>query len=166
MPKQSETQAQPSRRLRGRTAIAGIGETGYMRRSSESLRQLLLNAVEKALDDSGLERRDVDAIITEGGLMPRVFPYDEMAKLVTSIGLVKNVALPLIRKSYQLFKLRPHLEKASARYDQRQGSPEKQLDSMNSALKELLLKSAESATESASDPEIEEYLKNLTRRLK
>lgn len=105
-------------------------------------------------------------LLEDDSISPLEFLYDEMAKLVAFIELGRNVALPLIKKSYQLFKLRPHLEKVSARYDQRQGSPEMKLDSMNSALKELLLKSAESAREPASDPEIEEYLKNLAPRLK
>ena len=104
-------------------------------------------------------------LLEEDRISPLEFPCDEMAKLLAFVGLTGNVALSLIRKSYQLFKLHPQLENASARYDQRLGTPETQLDAMNGALKELLLKSAKSSHEST-DPEIDEYLKKLEPRLK
>lgn len=104
-------------------------------------------------------------LLEDDSISPLEFPHEEMAKLVAFVGLTRNVALSLIRKSYLLFKLHPQLEKASARYDQRLGSPETQLDSMNGALKELLLKSAKSSGEHI-DKEIDEYLKKLEPRLK
>ena len=104
-------------------------------------------------------------LLEEDRISPLSFAHGEMAKLVAFVGLTRSVALSLIRKSYLLFKLQPKLEKASARYDQRLGSSEIQFDSMNDALKELLLKSSKSLLE-ATDPEIDEYLKQLEPMLK
>jgi hypothetical protein len=105
-------------------------------------------------------------LLEEDRISPLDFPCDEMARLVSFVGLARSVALSLIRKSHQLFKLRPQLEKASARYDQRMGTSETQLDAMNSALKELLLRSAASSPELASDAEMDDYLRKLESKLK
>ena len=66
-------------KLKDKTAIVGIGETGYMRRSDKSLKQQVLEAVDKAIEDSGIERHEIDAIITENTIMPNSYPHSEMA---------------------------------------------------------------------------------------
>ena len=101
-------------------------------------------------------------LLEQDRVSPLDISYDEMARLIAFVGITKSAALSLIRKSCRLYKLRPQLEKASARYDQKLATHETQLDAMNSALKELLLRS----TESISDPEVDNYLKELEQRLK
>ena len=49
--------------LRGKTAIVGVGETGYSRSSGRSELMLSLQAISAALDDCGLEAKDVDGIL-------------------------------------------------------------------------------------------------------
>ena len=60
-------------------AIAGIGQTAPVRRSSKGLRALCVEAVQKALDDAGLEASDVDGIVTDGTIMPATVPRDYLA---------------------------------------------------------------------------------------
>jgi acetyl-CoA acetyltransferase len=60
-------------------AIAGIGQTPPVRRSPKSLRSLCVEAVQAALDDAGIEPSDVDAIITDGTIMPATVPRDFLA---------------------------------------------------------------------------------------
>jgi acetyl-CoA acetyltransferase len=65
--------------LRTPIAIAGIGATRPVRRSDKSLRALVVEAVEAALADAGLEPREVDGILTDGLVMPTTVPRDFIA---------------------------------------------------------------------------------------
>jgi len=60
-------------------AIVGIGETRPVRRSEKSLRGLVIEAVQAALADAGLKPTDVDAIVTDGLVMPNTVPRDFVA---------------------------------------------------------------------------------------
>ena len=53
-----------SRSLRNRAAIAGIGQTEFSKASGRSELQLACEATKAALDDAGLEPRDVDGLVT------------------------------------------------------------------------------------------------------
>ena len=98
-------------------------------------------------------------------ISPLDFTLDEMARLIRSIGLRAQIAIALIRKSHQLFKIRPQISKASARYEDRQGMPESKIGDMDRALKELILKSSGRKAGALSDPELENYLKALQVKL-
>ena len=50
--------------LRGRAAIAGIGQTEFSKRSGRSELQLAAEAASAALGDAGLDARDVDGMVT------------------------------------------------------------------------------------------------------
>ena len=52
--------------LRGRTCIAGVGETEYSKRGRAKRPELALacEAVRKAVEDAGLSMRDVDGFVT------------------------------------------------------------------------------------------------------
>src|SRR5207237_1140900 len=56
--------------LRDKVAVAGIGYSEIARRSSRSLASLTVEACERALDDCGLGRADIDGIATSP-TMPR-----------------------------------------------------------------------------------------------
>ena len=49
--------------LRGKVAIAGVGETDYSRNSGRSELTLSLQAIHAALDDCGLSAKDVDGLL-------------------------------------------------------------------------------------------------------
>ena len=49
--------------IRNRTAIVGVGETEFSRNAGRSNLQLALEAILGALDEAGLEPKDVDAIV-------------------------------------------------------------------------------------------------------
>jgi len=106
-------------------------------------------------------------LLQDDRISPLNFTLDEMALLIRSIGLKTQIAIAiaLIRKSHQLFKMQPQLHKASARYDDRHRMPESKIGDMDRALKELILKSNDRKAEVASDPEIENYLKKLQEKL-
>ena len=104
-------------------------------------------------------------LLQDDRISPLDFTLNEMARFIRSIGLRAQIAIALIRKSYQLFKLQPQLGKASARYDDRSRMPESKIGDMDRALKELILKSNDRKSETASDPEIENYLKKLQEKL-
>ena len=99
------------------------------------------------------------------GISPLDFTVDEMARLIRLVGLGRQAAIVLVRKSHQLFEMRPQLSKASARYEDKQGMPESKIGDMDRALKELILKSSRRKAGAASDPELENYLKELQRKL-
>ncbi len=99
------------------------------------------------------------------GISPLDFTVDEMARLVLLLGLGTQVAIALIRKSHQLFKIRPQISKASARYEDKQGMPESKIGDMDRALKELILKSRGRKAGVESNPELEKYLKDLQVKL-
>ena len=104
-------------------------------------------------------------LLQDDRISPLDFTLNEMARFIRSIDLRAQIAVALIRKSYQLFKIQPQLGKASARYDDRHRMPESKIGDMDRALKELILKSNDRKAETASDPEIENYLKKLQEKL-
>jgi len=104
-------------------------------------------------------------LLQDDRISPLDFTLNEMARFIRSIDLRAQIAIALIRKSYQLFKIQPQLGKASARYDDRHRMPESKIGDMDRALKELILKSNDRKAETASDPEIENYLKKLQEKL-
>ena len=65
--------------LRDKIAIVGIGETEYVRRSERGPRALILEAVQKALDDAKISPKEVDGIVTEGTWVHRFFNHNELA---------------------------------------------------------------------------------------
>lgn len=60
-------------------AIVGVGQTPPVRRADKPLRALAVDAVQLALDDAGLAPHDVDAIITDGVIMPHTVPREFIA---------------------------------------------------------------------------------------
>lgn len=60
-------------------AIVGIGETRPVRRSAKGLRTLVVEAIEAALADAGLQPREVDGVLTDGLIMPTSVPRDFVA---------------------------------------------------------------------------------------
>jgi len=105
-------------------------------------------------------------LLENDSISPLDFTLDEMANLIRSIGLTAQIAIGLIRKSYQLFKMQPQIAEASARYDDKYGIPESKIGDMDRALKELMLKSSIRKAESLADPELVNYLKDLQDKLK
>jgi acetyl-CoA acetyltransferase len=65
--------------LRDEIAMVGIGETEYVKKSDRSVKELILQAVQNALDDAGIHPKEVDGIVTEGRRMPDWFPHEELA---------------------------------------------------------------------------------------
>lgn len=65
----------PGRELSGRAAIAGIGETQYLRGSDQSVLQMILSASMSAIGDAGLTPADIDAILPPPGFVA----WDEIA---------------------------------------------------------------------------------------
>jgi len=59
----------------GKAAIVGIGETGYMRGTDQSILQMILAASMTAIRDAGLKPSDVDAVIPPPGFVA----WDEIA---------------------------------------------------------------------------------------
>lgn len=60
-------------------AIAGIGATRPVRCSKEGLRALVVEAIEAALADAGLEPKDIDGVVSDGLVMPTTVPRDWVA---------------------------------------------------------------------------------------
>jgi acetyl-CoA acetyltransferase len=67
--------------------IAGLGEVHPTRTSGRRADSLLLDAIEAAIADAGIERRDVDGVITESMLTPRVLTVDKLAPVLGLDGL-------------------------------------------------------------------------------
>ncbi len=97
---------------RGKVAVAGIGHAPTMRRWDGSdlgtaVGALAINAAQKALDDAGISRDDVDGVVTTpdgmgGPWAPRPYfapPYDSEDGLsgVTADWLVKNMGLKNVK---------------------------------------------------------------------
>jgi acetyl-CoA C-acetyltransferase len=49
-----------------KVAIIGVGQTSYGEKKSQSIDELVFEATEKALDDSGLEREEIESVVTAG----------------------------------------------------------------------------------------------------
>lgn len=64
---------------RTEVAIAGVGTTGCLRRSEDSVASLANRALAQALIDSGLQRGDIDALFVHIG-SPRGLDYDAVAR--------------------------------------------------------------------------------------
>ncbi len=63
----SDVDASAPKHLNGRYAIAGIGETAYMRGSHYSTRSLATWAVRNAMEDAGLAPGDIDGMLSYSG---------------------------------------------------------------------------------------------------
>lgn len=64
--------------LRDRCAIAGIGETAYVRRSERPFKELQLEAITKAIADAGMVPADIDGIITDQLVTPALMPVEDV----------------------------------------------------------------------------------------
>jgi acetyl-CoA acetyltransferase len=60
-------------------AIAGIGSTEHVRRSTRSIVELVVEASLAAIADAGLQSADIDGIVTDVSYMPLRAPADEVA---------------------------------------------------------------------------------------
>lgn len=132
---------------------------------------IMLIRIREKSDTSNLATRAKIAtnkiiLLENDSISPLDFTLDEMARLIRAIGLTAQIAIGLIRKSHQLFKTQPQIAEASARYDDKHGIPESKIGDMGRALKELILKSSGRKAGAVSDPELENYLKNLQDKLK
>ena len=61
---QADIDATAGRHLRGKYAVVGVGETGYVRGSGCTTRALGTRAVRAAIADAGLEPGDVDGMLS------------------------------------------------------------------------------------------------------
>jgi acetyl-CoA acetyltransferase len=64
MTQKTDIDATSNKFLRGKYAIAGIGETGYVRGSGRTTKALGTEAVRKAMQDAGLKPGDVDGMLS------------------------------------------------------------------------------------------------------
>ena len=64
MTPQSDIDATSNPYLRGKYAIVGVAETGYVRGSGRTTRALGTEAVRKAVEDAGLKIADVDGMLS------------------------------------------------------------------------------------------------------
>jgi acetyl-CoA acetyltransferase len=65
--------------LRDHVAIVGIGETEYVHRSERGAKSLIIEAIQKALDDAKITPSEVDGVVTEGVIAPNILTHLEMA---------------------------------------------------------------------------------------
>ena len=111
--------------LNGGAAVVGIGETAYLRGSDKSALALQLEASLSAIEDAGLEAKDIDGIlpyasgaavaedfITNFGLEDVTFSATtpmggascvaaiQAAAIAVATGLCRNVLLPIGRRGY------------------------------------------------------------------
>lgn len=63
--------------LRDKTAVVGIGETEYSMKPGRDSKELISEAIYKALDDAKLTTNDIDGIVTESSWLPHILnPYE------------------------------------------------------------------------------------------
>jgi acetyl-CoA acetyltransferase len=60
-------------------AIVGVGQTTPVRRSTRDVRALVMEAIQLALDDAGLEPKDVDCVLSDSVIMPMSVPREYVA---------------------------------------------------------------------------------------
>jgi acetyl-CoA acetyltransferase len=66
------------KRLRDKVAVVGIGETAYLQSSGRKPKDLIIEAINKALNDAKLTPADIDGMI--GGFEgPQIFSYRDLA---------------------------------------------------------------------------------------
>jgi len=59
-----EIDASSSRHLRDKYAIIGVGETAYVRKSGRTTRSMAVEAVRNAVNDAGIDAREVDGMMS------------------------------------------------------------------------------------------------------
>jgi acetyl-CoA acetyltransferase len=63
--------------LRDKIAVVGIGETEYSMKAGRDAKELIADAIHKALYDAKLTTKDIDGIVTEGSWVPHLLdPYE------------------------------------------------------------------------------------------
>jgi acetyl-CoA acetyltransferase len=65
--------------LRDNIAAVGIGETEYSIKPGRDAKELISEAIYKALDDAQLTTNDIDGIVTEGSWVPHILDHYDMA---------------------------------------------------------------------------------------
>jgi len=65
--------------LRDKIAIVGIGETEYSYKLDRGARELITEAIYKALDDAGISPRDIDGVVTESTWVQQFLNHAELA---------------------------------------------------------------------------------------
>ncbi len=65
--------------MKDNIAIVGVGQTAPVRSSDLGVRALAIEAVHLALEDAGIEPREVDGIVTDGVIMPTSVPREYLA---------------------------------------------------------------------------------------
>jgi len=70
--------------VRGRVAIAGVGESEYSGPSGRTAKEMALVAVEKAIADAGLVPADIDGLMSTANVADQLMPEDFHAHFGTS----------------------------------------------------------------------------------
>lgn len=66
--------------MNSQVAVVGIGTTGFGRFADRSASAMVCQALSEALDDAGLERAEIDGLVSQIG-SPRGLDYDALARL-------------------------------------------------------------------------------------
>jgi acetyl-CoA acetyltransferase len=65
--------------LRDKIAIVGIGETEYSRKLDRGAKDLITEAIYKALDDARIGPKDIDGVVTEATWVPQLLSHAVLA---------------------------------------------------------------------------------------